>query len=176
MTQYRQAAVALGLTIVEELEAGTTEGVWYALVIDYRAGGLVGGVITQDFGSCSHCDEWQAARDADERLDVAGRMLRSISWFGNPALLRAALIQQTTLYPEGDDDPLLEFMNAAIDRLRMNTWQDVYNAYVRTGCGLHVSCGREHPGEVSLATINEIDQIGREMDTSPFPTPGLPNL
>jgi hypothetical protein len=78
---YAEAIAGVGLKpIVDEL-LGDYQGDWVAIVNDEDSWKDNAGFLVYGYGSCSGCDEWQAAETALERVDIVRSMVERVKWF-----------------------------------------------------------------------------------------------
>ena len=103
---YQEALAGIGVRATLNTHIGDYQGDWAAVVKDdggYYTSGAVG-FLVYGYGSCSGCDEWEAAESAVERAEIVVRMATAIRWFDTVGELKAWLLsddrQLSFFYPE----------------------------------------------------------------------------
>lgn len=95
MSDYFTALAAVGIKALILEDIGDYQGSYVAAVYDegtytwgYEDDDQIGFLVV-GYGSCSGCDEWQAAESAESRVETLDRVVKSIKWFPNLAEFKA---------------------------------------------------------------------------------------
>jgi hypothetical protein len=108
---YLAAVKALDAKILADEDLGYYQGDHVALIgNDYYADDKVG-FLSIGYGSCSGCDEWEAAETIAERAEIVTRIISNIKWFeGVDAAKAYVLSPDTELQWYAHDDSWASFV------------------------------------------------------------------